>query len=78
MEKNLQRNETCLTPTLPDAAEARSPSWRRDMEGAAVPWWDFCPIQGAPCMEYLPTKPDRLWGKFVGKYSSTMENVGMV
>ena len=30
------------------------------------------------CMEYLPTKLGRFWGFYVGKYSSTMEHMGMI
>jgi hypothetical protein len=29
-------------------------------------------------LEYLPTKLDPFWGFYVGKYSSTMEHLGMI
>ena len=30
-----------------------------------------------PCIVYLPTKLAHLWGFYVGKYSSTMDPMGM-
>ena len=34
-------------------------------------------IPDHPCMEYLPTKLGHLWGFYVGKYTSTMDDLGM-
>ena len=35
-------------------------------------------IPDALCMVYLPTKLGDCWGFYVGKYSSTMEHMGMI